>query len=231
MFPLRDENPSESVPFVTRSLIAINVAMFVYEILQGPRLVEFFYRWGMVPLRVSLAAREGTEPIAGPALTFATSMFLHGGWMHLLGNMWYLWIFGDNVEDRMGKVRFLVFYLMGGLVAAGLHFFLHPASRAPTLGASGAIAGVLGGYALLFPGARVLTLVPLFPFIRIITLPAMLVLGLWFVFQFFSGALALAGPQGGGVAWWAHIGGFAFGLLAVKLFERRRPSSHAWVES
>ncbi len=228
MIPIRDENPVASPPVVTRGLIALNVAVFLYELLQGPGLGAFIGRWAMIPARVTLAIGHGEEPVGGPALTFLTSMFLHGGWMHLIGNMWYLWIFGDNVEDRLGKLRFLVFYLLAGLVASGVEYTFHADSSAPTLGASGAIAGVLGAYALLFPGARVLTLMPFF---QIWSLPALLVLGLWFVLQFFSGWLSLAVSVSGGIAWWAHIAGFAFGLLTVKLFERRHPASHAWVES
>jgi len=231
MIPIRDENPPGIVPVATRALIAVNGALFVYELLLGPEVAEFFFRWGLVPLRVSLAFAEGTEPPAVPALTFVTSMFLHGGWAHLIGNMWYLWIFGDNLEDRMGRFRFLAFYLLGGLVAAAVQFALHSDSRVPTVGASGAIAAVLGGYAVLFPGARVFTLLPVFPFFQIVPLPAVLVLGLWFVLQFFSGALALGAGASGGVAWWAHIGGFAFGLVAARLFARRpRDESRAWVE-
>ncbi len=229
MIPIRDENPVESAPVVTRGLIALNVAIFLYELLQGPELTGFVFRWGMVPIRVTLALHQGTEPLQAPAATFLTSMFLHGGWAHLIGNMWYLWVFGDNIEDRLGKLRFLAFYLLAGVVASGVEYALHPTLRAPTLGASGAIAGVLGAYALLFPGARVLTLMPFF---QIVPLPALLVLGLWFVLQFFSGWLSLSASLSGGIAWWAHIAGFAFGLATVKLFERRRrTASHAWVES
>ena len=229
MIPIRDENPVESPPVVTRALIAVNCAVFVYELLQGPELGGFVLRWAMIPFRFSLALHDGSEPVSAPALTFLTSMFLHGGWAHLLGNMWYLWVFGDNIEDRLGKLRFLVFYLLSGLVAATVEFLFHADSRAPMLGASGAIAGVLGAYALLFPGTRVLTLMPFF---QIWALPALLVLGLWFVLQFFSGWLSLGASLTGGIAWWAHIAGFAFGLLTVKLFERRRrEASHAWVES
>jgi len=229
MIPLRDENPSSTTPVVTRALIALNAAVFVYEITLGPGLREFLFTWGMVPLRVSLAFQSGAEPLAAPAATFASSMFLHGGWAHLLGNMWYLWIFGDNVEDRLGHVRFLLFYLLAGLFAAAIHYFSNPASRVPTVGASGAIAGVLGGYAVLFPTARVITLVPFFPFFQLVALPALLVLGLWFVLQFFSGALSLGAATGGGVAWWAHIGGFAFGFFVVRPLARR-PASGAWVD-
>jgi membrane associated rhomboid family serine protease len=159
-------------------------------------------------------------------------MFIHGGWGHLIGNMWYLWIFGDNVEDRFGHARYLLFYLAAGIVAALVQYATNPASSLPTVGASGAIAGVLGAYAVAFPRARIVTLVPLFIFIQIMSLPALLVLGLWFVFQFFSGTLALAGAVGGGIAFWAHIGGFAFGALAMLVLGGRRAAgrSRAGVE-
>jgi membrane associated rhomboid family serine protease len=143
-------------------------------------------------------------------------MFLHGGWMHLAGNMWYLWIFGDNVEDRLGRGRFVFFYLAAGVASVLIHFVTHPSSAAPTVGASGAIAGVLGAYMLAFPHARVVTLIPFFPFFQVVALPALVVLGLWFVFQFFSGLFALGfSGHAGGVAWWAHIGGFAVGYLGM----------------
>jgi membrane associated rhomboid family serine protease len=215
MIPLRDENPSFTVPFVTRALIAINVALFVVELVLGPLLKPFMMEWGLVPERLTLALRFHEEPWLGPLLTLLSSMFLHGGWMHLIGNMWYLWIFGDNVEDRFGHAGYLAFYLGAGVVAGLVQYATNPASSLPTVGASGAIAGVLGAYAVAFPRARVITLVPLFVFIQIMPLPALLVLGLWFVIQFFSGTLALASAMSGGIAFWAHIGGFAFGALAM----------------
>ena len=233
MIPLRDENPAGSVPAVTLVIIATNCAAFLYELVLGPTLRPFMYEWGMVPLRLTLAVQEGNEPLSQAALPLATSMFLHWSWLHLIGNMWYLWIFGDNVEDRMGHVRFLVFYLAAGLVAGLLHVFFNPASRVPTVGASGAIAGVLGAYLVAFPRARIITLVPLFPFFQVMALPAVLMLGLWFVYQFFSGALSLAwsAAGGGGVAWWAHVGGFAFGAVVAGLLVRgARPRSRARVE-
>jgi len=231
MIPLRDENPSGTVPVITRALISVNAIAFVYELTLGPDLKSFIYAWGMVPARLSLALRFGEEPIVGPSLTTLTSMFLHGGWLHLVGNMWYLWIFGDNIEDRLGHLRFLIFYLLAGIVAALLHYALNQTSWMPTVGASGAIAGVLGAYLVTFPRARVVALVPLFPFFQVMALPAVLVLGLWFVMQFFSGALSLGNAGGGGVAWWAHIGGFAFGLIGMPIFggRSRRPSG-AWTE-
>jgi rhomboid family protein len=232
MIPLRDENPSESVPVVTRALIALNCAAFFYEVALGPAIQRFLFVWGMVPLRVTQSLREGSEPLVAAGLPLLTSMFLHGGWTHLIGNMWYLWIFGDNVEDRLGSLRFLLFYLASGLAAGLLHFFFNPLSRVPTVGASGAIAGVLGAYLLAFPHARVITLVPLFPFFQLMALPAALVLGLWFVFQFFIGTLALAWTTAttGGTAWWGHIGGFVFGFVAMMLLGGRRQTSRVWVE-
>jgi len=160
-----------------------------------------------------------------------TSMFLHGGWLHLIGNMWYLWIFGDNVEDRLGKARFLAFYLLSGIAAGVIHYLSSPVSPVPTVGASGAIAAVLGAYAVTYPRARVITLVPIVFFFQILALPALLVLGFWFVYQFFLGTLSLAwGPRGaGGVAWWAHIGGFAFGAVAIKLLKPTR-RSRVWID-
>ncbi len=218
MIPLRDENPSSKVPVVTRLLIAINVVMFAYEIWLGPALRPFILEWGLRPARLTLALRYGEESLLAPGLTLVTSMFLHGGWAHLIGNMWYLWIFGDNVEDRLGHARYLLFYFAAGVAAALVQAAITPMSRLPTVGASGAIAGVLGAYAVAFPRARVITLVPVFFFIQIMALPALVVLGLWFVLQFFSGALVLASagtPGGGGIAFWAHIGGFAFGVLVM----------------
>src|SRR6185503_13213643 len=161
MIPLRDENPSATTPFVTWVLVAINVIVFVFELSLGPELRTFIFDWGLVPARLTLALRFGDEPITGPALTVFSSMFLHGGWLHLVGNMWYLWIFGDNIEDTLGPVRFLLFFLLTGLAAGITHVALNPASTIPTVGASGAISGVLGGYASLFPRARIVTLMPI----------------------------------------------------------------------
>jgi len=217
MIPLRDENPSTTTPVVTRLLILLNVAAFVYELTLGPDLKDFVYEWGLVPVRVTLALGYH-EPAAGAIISIFTSMFLHGGFAHIIGNMWYLWIFGDNVEDRFGHFGFLLFYLAAGVVAATAHWATNMQSQLPTVGASGAIAGVLGAYLVAYPRARVITLVPLFPFFQVVALPAMVVLGLWFVLQFFSGALTLGtSAVTGGVAFWAHVGGFAFGALAMRI--------------
>jgi membrane associated rhomboid family serine protease len=222
VIPLRDENPSGSVPVITVGLILVNVLCFGYQVLLGDDLAPFLYQWGFVPARLSMA-RMGGEPLTGPAATLLSSMFLHGGVMHLAGNMWYLWLFGDNVEDRLGKVKYLLFYLAGGVAAALFHYLASAQSRVPTIGASGAIATVLGAYAVTYPRARVMTLIPFFPFVQIVALPALVVLGLWFVFQFFSGTLSLAwSGASGGVAWWAHIGGFLFGMTAMRFIDGRR---------
>jgi membrane associated rhomboid family serine protease len=213
LIPLRDENPSTTVPVVTRTLIGVNLAVFLYELLIGPDLGAFLYAWGFTPVRLTLAVRYGDLPL-GPALaSLFSAMFLHGGWSHLIGNLWYLWIFGDNVEDVLGHAGFLVFYLACGVAATLLHYAVVPVAAIPIVGASGAIAAVLGAYILCFPRARVLTLLPIFPFFQVVPLPAFLVLGLWFLFQF---VLGLGSPaSGGGIAFWAHVGGFAVGLLVM----------------
>jgi membrane associated rhomboid family serine protease len=216
MFPLRDVIPSRTFPIVTVTFIAINTVVWFYELtVPNEELALFLDRFGVVPSDFKWRS-------------IVTSMFLHGGWMHVIGNMWWLWIFGDNVEDRMGHFRFIVFYfLCGGLAAFG-QTLMSPNSVLPMVGASGAIAGVLGAYLVLYPTSRVLTLIPLFIFIEIIELPAILLLGLWFVMQLFNaGAVAMtAATHGGGVAFMAHAVGFAAGVIGVFLFrqpERRKP--------
>ena len=219
MIPLRDDNPAERVPVVTRTLIVLNVLAFVLELSQGEGMAEFLRNWGLVPGRL-FASLAGATSFPLELATVFTSLFLHGGWLHLLGNMWYLWIFGDNVEDRMGSWRFLGFYLAAGFFAAILHSSLMPGSPIPTVGASGAIAGVLGAYAFAFPRARVLTLIPLFFFFQVVAIPALVLLGVWFVFQFISGTMSF-GASSGGVAWWAHIAGFLFGVVVMAVMNRR----------
>ena len=232
MIPLRDLNPAARAPVVTRLIILLNVVVFLYELSLGSSIRPFMMAWGFLPARLSLAL-HGSAGAGLPAvgLTVLSSMFLHGGWAHLIGNMWYLWIFGDNVEDRLGHARYLVFYLAAGIVAALVQYATSPDSSLPTVGASGAIAGVLGAYAVAFPRARVITLVPLIIFFQVLPLPALLVLGLWFVYQFLFGTLSLTSTATGGVAFWAHIGGFAFGALAMLIAGRPRPRSRAAVEA
>lgn len=221
MFPLRDTLRSRRFPLVNWLLIGANVAVFLYEVsLGGEGLDRFFGEYALIPAQLSLAA-----PMS--LLSLVTSMFLHGGWFHVISNLWTLVIFGDNVEDRMGSFRYLVFYLAAGVFAGLVQVVFAPGSSIPTVGASGAIAGVLGAYLLLFPHGRVLTFIPLFVLPWLMEIPAFVYLGLWFLSQLFSGLLAVGEAASvGGVAWWAHIGGFAFGLLLVRVFARPQRRIH-----
>lgn len=224
MIPLRDANPSHHTPLVTILLIAANLGAFLYELSLPPQGLErLVFQLGVIPSRLTAFPAQPGIGFGDAYLPLLTSMFLHGGWLHLIGNMWFLWIFGDNIEDRLGSVRFLLFYMVCGLGAGLAHALFNLGSSIPTIGASGAVAGVLGGYFVLFPTARVLTLVPFF-FLILAELPAWLILLYWFVIQFFSGTLALTAARGeaGGVAWWAHVGGFVLGALLVRLLMRRR---------
>jgi len=228
MIPLRDNIPSRTIPFVTYLLIGGNVAAFLMELSLGPNLERFIYIFGVVPQKVVYVTFQDPQLIPYVIIPFFTSLFLHGGWMHLLGNMLYLYIFGDNVESALGHFRYLVFYLCCGIAASLVHISFNSGSDIPTVGASGAIAGVLGAYFLLFPRAKVVTLVPIFFFFTFIEVPALLFLGLWFLIQFLSGSMTMgSGAAAAGVAWWAHIGGFAVGAGYVvlrygKIKERRK---------
>ena len=216
MIPLKDRNARRRFPIITVILIAVNILVFFYELLLGISLERFLIHFSVTPNEICQALHSNIfRPFV--FITLITSLFLHGGWLHLGGNMLYLWIFGDNVEDKLGHFRFLIFYLLCGIAASALHIYLEPTSTVPTIGASGAISGILGAYILMFPRARVLTLIPIFIFIQIVELPAYIILGLWFVLQFFNGMLSIgyATAGMGGVAWWAHIGGFIAGLLLV----------------
>ncbi len=217
MIPLYDTLHSRRFPLVNWLLIALNVLVFLYELSLSPAGLDRLTRtWGLVP---ALLARHPAQAW----ITIFTSMFLHGGWFHIISNMWVLFIFGDNVEDRMGGARYLVFYLLSGVAAALMQAFILPGSNTPTIGASGAIAGVLGAYLILYPRAKVASLVPILFIFTIIEIPAFIFLLFWFVSQLFSGWLTLQGTAGSGVAWWAHVGGFVFGMVAVGLFSRRQP--------
>jgi len=223
LIPLRDDNPTVLWPLVTIALILANAAVFFYELSLDPRLLEsLIYQMGMVPAAVTGSFIPGT----GGYFTLVTSMFLHGGWMHVIGNMLYLWIFGNNIEDSMGHLRFILFYLITGLAAAAAHLAFNAASTVPTIGASGAVSGVLGAYLVLFPHARVQTLVTLGFFIRIIYVPAWVLLLFWIGLQLLNQALAPIDPAAGGVAYAAHIGGFAAGLVLIPLFRKHRRRSH-----
>jgi membrane associated rhomboid family serine protease len=216
MIPIRDVIPSRTTPYITVTIIVINAATWLFEVgLPRDVLPTFLQIWGVVPADFR-------------ASTLITSMFLHGGWMHVIGNMWYLWIFGDNVEDRMGHGRYIVFYLMAGAIAALGQIAIDPSSTLPTIGASGAIAGVMGAYFVLYPRSRVVTVITLIFFWEIVEVPAIVLLGFWFLMQLLNaGAIAVtANAGGGGVAFAAHVAGFVFGLVAVFFFKKRE--SRAW---
>ncbi|HRC86114.1 MAG TPA: rhomboid family intramembrane serine protease [Thermoanaerobaculia bacterium] len=221
MIPLRDNNPSRRLPVVTWLLIAANAALFLYELTLGVNLESFLMSAAFIPAR---AHEAGVGGLAWEAKSALLSMFLHAGWMHFLGNMLFLWIFGDNVEDRLGPIRYLVFYLLCGYAAALGHTLSAPTSPLPAIGASGAIAGVLGAYLYLYPRARIVTLIFFGFFSRVVELPAMVYLLIWFGMQFLSGLASLsgAGAQQGGVAWFAHIGGFVAGPVLLLLLGGRR---------
>ena len=217
MIPLRDVIPSRTTPYITVTIIFLNAVAWSFELtLPADVLPVFLQVYGVVPARLH-------------ALTFVTSMFLHGSWMHVIGNMWYLWIFGDNVEDRVGHGRFIVFYLLCGIAAAIGHIVIDPGSTLPTIGASGAIAGVMGAYLVLYPRSRVLTLIPLVIFWEVIEVPAILLLGFWFLMQLFSaGAIAVTSSTGGGVAFMAHVAGFLCGVGGIFLFRQRQRPEQYW---
>lgn len=221
MIPLKDENPTSTIPFVTVGLIIANILSFMYEVSLGPDLKGLVYTYGAIPYEITHRTSIGEGAYIPPFLSVFSSMFLHGGVMHIAGNMLYLWIFGNNIEDSMGHIKFLVFYILSGIAAAYTNAYIDSESTIPMIGASGAISGVLGAYLLLFPYARVLTLVPLGFYYQIMRVPAVFVLGFWIVIQLFSGTLSLGIPQKGGVAWFAHIGGFVAGILLVGLFKKR----------
>jgi rhomboid family protein len=224
MIPIRDDVPRSSTPFINYFLITANVLVFLFELsMSGRNLTAFIYQFGIVPLRIDQGV-FGHAPLDAAFVSIFTSMFLHASWLHLIANMWVLWIFGDNIEDQLGHFRYLVFYLVCGLGAAVLHILFNQGSQIPSVGASGAIAGVMGAYFLLYPAARVLTLVP-FLFVFFIWLPAWIVLGYWFVVQFLSGAATSITQthSGGGVAFWAHVGGFVVGASLIRLFPSRKP--------
>jgi len=216
MIPLRDVIPARTTPWVTRTMILLNSLVFLLQVSMTPRELDVFVReFGFIPAHFS-------------GLDVVTAMFLHGGWAHVLGNMLYLWIFGDNVEDRMGHGRFTVFYLVCGVAAALAQYVASPYSMVPMIGASGAIAGVLGAYIVLFPKSRIVTLLPLFIFWQIIEVPAVFFLGFWFLMQLFSGVGSLGRADVGGVAFWAHAGGFLAGAVLVKLFARPERRTVEW---
>jgi membrane associated rhomboid family serine protease len=211
VIPLRDDNPTRRLPWITLALIAANAGVFIYSLgLDEASLAAFWMRWAVVPARLL------ADPLApAQALTVFTAMFMHAGWLHIIGNMLYLWIFGNNIEDRFGPLGFLAFYLASGVAATAAQVLATPSATIPNLGASGAVAGVLAAYLLLFPGAAIVTLIPIFIFIEVARVPAFIVIGFWFVLQIGNGVASLgtSAANAGGVAWFAHIGGFVAGLV------------------
>jgi membrane associated rhomboid family serine protease len=231
MFPIRDDQPRYSTPYVNIFLIVLNILVYLFQASLDPQSYELFARqFGVVPSHLAaFLAGSPRYPLGAIVIPFFTSMFLHAGWMHVLGNMWFLYIFGDNVEDHLGHFQYLIFYVLCGLLAMATQVAVYQNSNLPTVGASGAIAGVLGAYFILYPRSRVLT----WFFVFVLYLPAWIVLGEWFVLQFAAGAATLSmAPRGrdvGGVAVWAHVGGFVAGLVMVKLFpERSRRTPYAY---
>lgn len=221
MFPIRDTIPNKTFPSTTWSIIALCGIIFLFETTLSQELLEkLIYYFGIVP--VEYTKRYGKHIPLIYYLSFLTTMFLHGGWLHFLGNMWFLKIFGSKVEDRMGHGRFLVFYLISGILASMFFIYFSPRSSMPVIGASGAIAGVMGAYYVMFPRARILTFIPIFIIPWFIELPAVFFLGWWFLLQLFSGTIAQVLPDAGdGVAWWGHIGGFIVGIILMPFFRRR----------
>ncbi len=217
MIPIRDALRSKNFPVVNVMIIGINVLAFLWELFQGSNLQEAFYLYGIVPLRYSSPELSAHFTGFQQLLPFLTSMFLHGGFLHIIGNMWFLYIFGDNIEDGLGHIRYLIFYLLCGVAAGLVHLYTNWGSKMPTIGASGAISGVMGAYLLLHPRSKILTLIPIFFFFQFIEIPAFIFFGYWLLIQLFSASLT---PKNvGGVAFWAHIGGFVAGLIFIKVFD------------
>jgi membrane associated rhomboid family serine protease len=220
MIPLYDTTRTRTFPLVNLGLILLNALVFLIEIQLAPSaLRSFIFTWGLVP--ANLLSDPG-----GRWQTIFSSMFLHGGWFHIISNMWVLFIFGDNVEARLGKLRYLIFYLLSGVAAALLQAYVWPTSAEPMIGASGAIAGVLGAYLILFPSSRIASLVPILFILTIVEVPALIFLVFWFITQLYSGLFMVNGGAESGIAWWAHIGGFLFGMLMVSFFARRRVATY-----
>lgn len=217
MIPIRDAIRSKTFPVVNVILIGLNVLAFLWQLSQGPHLKEAFFLYGIVPSRYSDPAISAEFTTFEQWLPFLTSMFLHGGFLHILGNMWFLYIFGDNIEDRLGHIRYLIFYLLCGFAAGLIHLLTNWSSNIPTIGASGAISGVMGAYLLLYPRSRIMTLIPIFLFLQFVEIPAFIFLGYWLLIQLVSAGMA---PRNvGGIAFWAHIGGFVAGLIFVKILD------------
>jgi membrane associated rhomboid family serine protease len=224
MIPLKNLRPRIHPPTATLGLIIANFMVFFYQLTLSPRALNLFINtYSVIPARVQMALAGSHFTLAQAFIPFLTSMFLHAGWLHILGNMWFLWLFGPNVEDRLGHLPYLGFYLLCGLGAGTAQTFFSLGSNIPSLGASGAIAGVLGAYIIFYPSSKILTLVTLFFWWFFARLPAVLFIGLWFLVQFLSGVSSLGSTASGGVAWWAHVGGFLLGMLLVSGVRRKQP--------
>ena len=223
MIPLRDTIDSKTYPIINSTLIGINLLVYLVQLGQGEQLQRFIITYGLVPARYSVPQIAAHFSLSQQVFAFLSFMFVHGGFWHLLGNMWCLYIFGDNVEDRLGSLKYLLFYLLCGFASGLTHLFLNWHSHLPTIGASGAIAGVMGAYFLLYPHSKILTFIPIFFIPYFLEIPAFFFLGLWFILQFLSAAGTP--DQGGGIAWWAHIGGFFFGMVFLKIFLRAPETS------
>ena len=217
-FPLKDENPTKTFPYMTILLIACSTFVFFIELAMGQYRGYIVAKFGMVPFEISHGVDLNPEVALGPYITLLTSLFLHGSFFHLIGNMWFLWIFGNNIEDVVGHYKFLLFYILGGVAASFLQVAVSTSSTVPVIGASGAVSAILGAYILKFPKARVKSLVFLFIFITVINVPAVAFIGIWFFLQLLSSVTR----SGSNVAWFAHIGGFIFGLLAIWLFQKKK---------
>ena len=223
MIPLKDENPSKSIPIVNSFLILTNFSVFVYQNFFVPGGAgPLIPRLGSIPYEVINAVDLDPKNLVPVPLTLLTSMFIHGGWLHILGNMLYLWIFGDNVEDTLGHLKYLCFYLMCGIIASLTHAFLNFSSQVPVVGASGAIAGVLGAYMFLFPKARIRTVLILLVFVRVVSVPAVVLLGYWILIQILSGMTEFESLTPTGIAWFAHVGGFGAGFILIMMMRKRR---------
>ena len=226
MIPLKDDNPTYSKPVITYSILGICILVFILQISSASyQSGKLFYSYGLIPAVLTGHKQLPAEiAMIAPELTLITSMFMHGGFMHLIGNMLYLWIFADNIEDELGPVKFICFYLLSGIAAALTQVFLNTESTIPMIGASGAIGGVLGAYIVNHPKAKVIVLIPLGFFSQIVKIPALYVLGFWFILQFINSSLSSS--EGGGVAYGAHIGGFIFGVVAILFFNKKNKTLH-----
>ena len=227
MIPLRDENPSSTVPFVNTALILVNISVFIHQNFLLPGGAEpLFSRLGCIPYEFTHFVDINPPALVPIPLTILTAMFMHGGWIHLLSNMLYLWIFGDNIEDTLGHFKYLIFYIVCGAAASLFHIFTNLNSQIPTIGASGAIAGVMGAYMFLFPRARIRTLLILVIFIQVVRIPAIIMLGYWILIQVLSGFAEFGSGTGSGIAWFAHIGGFIAGFFLIVVMKKGRKRSY-----